>query len=1056
MIDRRTRTAAPVGTIHAMIRDRARQSPDAVAIATLRGVELTYNDLVSQVDQVIAVLRDRGIGPADRVAIVLPNGAALAVMFVAVASAAVCAPLNPQLRPRELEIALVDLRVRALIVSSDEAGRRAATTASALGVDVIQLQSDAVHLDGWLPAAQRHAARRTAVTDTDSDVALVLQTSGTTARPKVVPLTHVNLLTSAANIAATLHLTPDDRCLVVMPLFHIHGLVGALLSSLSIGGSVVCAGDFAADTFCDALNASAATWYTAVPTIHAAVLAQITRAGRAIDRRLRFIRSSSAPLAPSLIARLEDQLDTPVIESYGMTEAAHQMASNPIPPGVRKPGSVGVPAGPEIAILDEAGEPVRTGDVGEIAVRGPSVTAGYDGAPGENANAFFNGWFRTGDLGRFDEDGYLYVAGRLKEIINRGGEKISPREVDEVLVAHDAVGQAVTFAISHPTLGEDVAAAVVLKPGATADDAELRRFARARLADPKVPQAIIFVDDLPKGPSGKLQRVGLADVFRDRLHATFVTPRTDLERTLASLWADVLAIDAIGVHDNFFAAGGDSLQVVLLAARSAQAGVPLAAAEIFRHPTVAMCAALVAAHTGTRAPAIASDAAPPRDEAFVDEAGIEAVYAMLPHQRLLWDAQRRPEVARELLFCTSWTIDGPLDVAAFETAWRECAQRHPVLRTTLTVSVEGEPVQVVHADAVLDWETCDLSEFVDAERAERLDQFVASALDSGMDASRQPLFRLRLARIDARRHRFVCVWHHAIMDLWLALMVMREVVAQYDASENGLDWQPPATRPFREYVEWVARQPRTGEAADFWRRHLSREENGRWIAPAIDLPARWARSDRQPRRRSRERCTIKRRLSADLFARAAAFARRETITLGTLVYGAWIQVQGRYQESSSVSLMTTVSGRWADLDGVDTMIGPLFSTQPFRASTTSALSQRDWLRALQRDHADVQRFDFVSASDIERWVGAPLAGIWCVLILQNLPAPLWRLRSRSLTFSDLDIDVWLRRPLAVFFFPRAADGLEIQLIHDPALIPSGEADEMLSDFAATVERIVSA
>jgi acyl-CoA synthetase (AMP-forming)/AMP-acid ligase II len=347
------------------------------------------------------------------------------------------------------------------------------------------------------------------------DEALVLHTSGTTSRPKIVPLLHRNLAASAGHIGATLALTPADRCLNVMPLFHIHGLVAAVLSSLAAGASVCCTPGFNALRFFAWLDEVRPTWYTAVPTMHQAILARAPRNPESVERAaLRLIRSSSASLPPQVMRELEATFRCPVIESYGMTEAAHQMTSSPLPPGARKPGSVGVAAGPEVRVADDADGFVPAGGTGEVCISGPNVTPGYEGNPDANAKAFFEAggrrWFRTGDQGVMDEEGYLRITGRLKEIINRGGEKVSPLEVDEVLMDHPAVQQVVTFAMPHEKLGEEVAAAVVLREGAGADEAELRRFAAGRLADFKVPRRVVVLPEIPKGATGKLQRIGLA------------------------------------------------------------------------------------------------------------------------------------------------------------------------------------------------------------------------------------------------------------------------------------------------------------------------------------------------------------------------------------------------------------------------------------------------------------------------------------------------------------------------------------------------------------------
>lgn len=480
---------------------------------------LSYDALRKQMARTAAALRGFGIGRNDRVAIVLPNGPEMATAFVSVAGCATSAPLNPAYRAEEFDFYLGDLKPKALIVARGEEGP-ATQMARKRNIPVLALDTDARLAAGVFDLIPESAEDEKALASRGvsadgaaetGDIALVLHTSGTTSRPKIVPLSVGNVCASARHIGATLALQPQDRCLNIMPLFHIHGLIAAVLSSLGAGASVVCTEGFNALNFFARLEEFKPSWYTAVPTMHQAILARGER-NREIAQRahLRFIRSSSSSLPPQVMAALEELFKAPVIEAYGMTEAAHQMASNPLPPRARKPGSVGVAAGPEIAIMADDGALLAAGVQGEIVIRGPNVTAGYENNPTANAEAFTHGWFRTGDLGTLDDEGYLAITGRKKEIINRGGEKISPREVDEVLLDHPAVAQVVTFAVPHAKLGEDVAAAVVLKPDSEADEKALRAFTAQRLADFKVPRQILILAELPKGATGKVQRIGLA------------------------------------------------------------------------------------------------------------------------------------------------------------------------------------------------------------------------------------------------------------------------------------------------------------------------------------------------------------------------------------------------------------------------------------------------------------------------------------------------------------------------------------------------------------------
>jgi acyl-CoA synthetase (AMP-forming)/AMP-acid ligase II/acyl carrier protein len=552
---------------------------------------LSHQQLRDQVAATVLVLNRLGVGRNDRVAIVLPQGPDLAVTFLAVAAGAVAAPLNPAYVEKEFLFYLEDLSARALILpqGSDSPARAAA---SSLGVPVIELipggnGTARFHLSG----VARPLVTAGGFAEAD-DVALMLHTSGTTSRPKMVPLTHTNLLASARHIGATLQLQPTDCCLNVMPLFHIHGLVAGLLASLGAGGSTVCTRAFDAEKFPGWLEQWKPSWYSAVPTMHQAILAHAQSLPlQPLPSSLRFIRSSSAALPPPVMAGLEAAFGVPVIESYGMTEAAHQMASNPLPPRARKPGSVGLAAGPEIAILDEAGETLASGRTGEIAIRGPNMFRSYTNNPAANATAFCNGWFRTGDQGYLDGEGYLFITGRLKELINRGGEKIAPREIDEVLLAYPGVRQVVAFAVPHPSLGEDIAAAVVLKNGAAGSEAAMREFALDRLAAFKVPSRIIFVSDVPKGPTGKLQRIGLADRLAAALVVAYEAPASDTERLVAATICEVLGRAAVGRNDNFFSLGGDSLRATQVLTRLQHAlGFPIPVPMIFRCPTPALLA----------------------------------------------------------------------------------------------------------------------------------------------------------------------------------------------------------------------------------------------------------------------------------------------------------------------------------------------------------------------------------------------------------------------------------------------------------------------------------
>ena len=484
----------------------------ASAIRTPGREALTYDGLRALGGTTLGVLNAAGIGRNDRIAIVLPNGPEMATAFISLAACATAAPLNPAYKAEEFEFYLSDLSAKAVIVlDGDESPVIGA--AEKLQIPLIPLTprpNGPVGAFSLAPIAAKPAANG-GLAEPD-DTALILHTSGTTSRPKIVPLSHSNVCASARNISAWLNLETEDCCLNVMPLFHIHGLIAAVLSSLCAGASVACTPGFDGLKFFSWIDEIKPSWYTAVPTMHQTILARAGRNREILERNpLRLIRSSSSSLPGPVMTELEEVFGAPVIESYGMTEAAHQMASNPLPPRERRPGCVGIAAGPEVAIMAPGGELLAHGEIGEIVIRGDNVTKGYENNDKANTEAFTRGWFRTGDQGQMDEAGYLTLTGRLKEIINRGGEKISPREVDDVLMTHPAIAQAVVFAVSHDKLGEDVAAAIVLREGEEVSERDIRDFAGEHLAPFKVPRKIVLLDEIPKGATGKLQRIGLAE-----------------------------------------------------------------------------------------------------------------------------------------------------------------------------------------------------------------------------------------------------------------------------------------------------------------------------------------------------------------------------------------------------------------------------------------------------------------------------------------------------------------------------------------------------------------
>jgi acyl-CoA synthetase (AMP-forming)/AMP-acid ligase II len=482
--------------------------PDKIAvIVPEQQIRVTYRQLRDQVQGVAEALAAAGVGRGDRVGMALPNGLPTIVGFLAASMAGTAAPLNPGYKEEEFRFYLEDTNAKVLLLPPD--GIDEARRAAADRVPIITVSMDergTVKLDG---VAHGKPFQKPGV----DDVALILHTSGSTGRPKRVPLSHANLSISAQNVAASYGLSATDVSLCVMPLFHVHGLVASTLATLTTGGTVVVPAKFNPLSFWRVAREHGATWYSAVPTQHQLLLARADPGAPppAGAEKLRFIRSCSASLPPQVMRDLEAAFGAPVLEAYGMTEAAHQMASNPLPPAARLPGSVGPGTNVKISIMDDKGRHLAAGERGEVVIQGPNVIRGYENNPEANATSFTDGWFRTGDQGFLDDKGYLTLVGRLKELINRGGEKISPREIDEVLLAHPAIAEAVCFGVPHPMWGEEVEAAVVLKGSATGPD--LLAYCKEKLADFKRPKQIHITEAIPRTATGKIQRRLVAQAF---------------------------------------------------------------------------------------------------------------------------------------------------------------------------------------------------------------------------------------------------------------------------------------------------------------------------------------------------------------------------------------------------------------------------------------------------------------------------------------------------------------------------------------------------------------
>ncbi len=584
-------------TIAAAVFAAPRLNRGLPALADGGAPPITFDDALRVTDRLVAALFDGGVDREDRVAFTAPRGPLGLVGFLAISSVAVCCPLNPKLRPDELVAKFETMRITAVVdAGGDPAAGEVADRAGLPLLAVTAGTNGALDLAfSWQRARSSRAERGSPPGD-----AMMMLTSGTTSNPKLVVLTHAQILSAAGAIRDAFSLGENDICLNPMPLHHVHGLISAGLSSLVSGSLVICSPNFATAAFEALLEQCRPTWFTGSPAMHLALLEHFKRVNCIPkSESLRFFRSSSAPLPASAIGQLEKLFGAPLIETYGLTETASMICSNPLPPLTRKVGSVGFAFGAQIRIADDAGRDLPTGQDGEILVRGPSVIEHYGAGDSAHADSFFGDWLRTGDVGHLDAEGYLYIVGRTKELIKRGGLSVYPAEVDDALTAHPDVAEAVAFSVPHPTLGEELVAAVVPRSGSKVGARELRAHLAGRLSSYKVPAAIIVVEAIPKNETGKVLRREMPSRLEAHLQAKGERPNGDIEASLQGTWASILDRRDVGVTDNLFLLGADPLRIERVSETlRAQYKCQVSAKDLLANPSIRDQATLIAARIG--------------------------------------------------------------------------------------------------------------------------------------------------------------------------------------------------------------------------------------------------------------------------------------------------------------------------------------------------------------------------------------------------------------------------------------------------------------------------
>jgi amino acid adenylation domain-containing protein len=948
-------------------------APEAAALVDDDGGIISREELAAAVRATVAALIQCGVGREDRLALAMMPGPARAVGLLAGMAVTTVAPLA-QSGPQTLVAEeLRRLRVTRLLV---DGGAPPAVVAAAVesGVPVLTLDPLRLPAPSLLPLT----------TPAADGVALLLQSSGTTARPKIVPLSHGNLLAGASAVCEVLALGPTDRTLAAMPLFHVHGIVATLLAPLLAGGSVVCCQHRSPPRLLAQLATLRPTWLSASPTLLLGLLEAAERSGmQSPPHQLRVLRSVTMPLAPTLRTRLEAVFRVPVLEVYGMTEAASQVCSSRLPAsGVdRRPGTVGPASGPEVAVLGPDGTPRPRGVSGEVVIRGACVTRGYEGEPqnGWRLDARGEPWFSTGDEGSLDESGCLTLHGRFKEMFNRGGMKVTPARVDAALSRHPAVREALAFAVPHPTLGEELAAAVVVSAGATIDEEALRDYVATILPAHEVPSRILRVDALPRAAGGKLRRSDVAARLADQLRAPTQPATNEMEQLVEGVFAEVLQMARPGRDANFFLVGGDSLSSQRVIHRLEQhLGVELAPTLLFRYPLVRTLARhLAALETSATHEAPAIPAARPLSES--DRPAAAEFLASFAQSRLWFLHQFAPTLPAYHLV-SLWRLRGDLNQPALEQALCALIDRHPTLRTSFRL--HGSTVrQLIRPSGALPLRTDVLGDRdPDAVINAWLDEEYATPFDlvSGQ------LLRSRLLRLGPGEHLLLITHHHIASDGWSTGVLAKDLVALYNAARTGEPTTlPPLATHYHDYAAWQHERlegPRLHALRDYWSRQLD------GLAP-LDLP-----TDRpRPTTPSHRGAAVAFEVEPALLGPFEALCRAEGVTtqMGLLAVLSLLLSRHSRQDDLAIGIPMWGRGHLA----LEPLIGFFVNTVPIRVRLADAPPFRALLDQVRRTSLDAyqrQELPFeqiVNSVQVERDTSRnPLAQVLLQYVTMPTPA----------------------------------------------------------------------
>lgn len=1020
---------------------------------------LTFASLAKRTEEIKDQLNSLGIGCGDRVVAVLPNGPETAVCYLAVAQCATFAPLNPALKQSELEVYLKRLNPRVVIVPK-QGGAEIRSACANLGLPILELSYDPALTVGHftLEGDKVGDCGRPGWNRAD-DIVLILPTSGTTQRPKLVPHTDSRQLRYGAEMHDWFGIGPEDRSLHFMPMFHGHGLSSSLMCSIICGNSIVCLPRFDIREFFEAISVYAPTWYSAGFSYHRAILEGSSHYRDIASRsRLRFIRSGSGYLDPSIMKGLEDLFGAPVIERYGMTEA-HTVAANPLPPGRRKPGTVGLPVHSGIAIRNDEGKILEEGKIGEVVVPKELVFSGYLDDPISNAKAFVDCWFRTGDQGFFDSDGYLTITGRVDDVINRGGEKISPAEVEAIIKEHEAVCDCVCFPMPHQTLGDTVAAAITLQEGQTVQELEIQDFLKNRVSDFKIPNRIIQCDEIPHGQTGKIQRIRLAEHFglteglRQKQDTVVSEPppqRPALLKTLASLWCDVIRIDDVKDDDNFILLGGDSLRAARLLVDVEEIfGIRLPDDIIYRKGRTLI--GMANAITDARKKLLGAQRANSVDKQNqIPKRDTSQPCPLTFSQQRLWFLSKFDTSGDLFNSRVAVKLKGRIDPAVLRQALNVVVARHEALRASFP-EIDGVPQQVFAPTLVLDMPITDLRSLQGADQEAELKRLTYAEAAQPFSLDKGPLIRSRLVLMTEQECALLLPQHHLVSDGFSSAILFSELMKCYGDMAKGEPVSLPALPiQFGDYAAWQRQQlqgARLEKLRLYWKSYLDG-------APLVlDLPFDRPRPSIQSYRGSRIQIDISKRLVEGL--RAVSARAGASLFHGALA--AFEVLIHRISGQQDFIMGTAINNRKQGI--TDAIIGFFVNTLPLRVKFSDDLTFSDHLKAVRQAAVEAQEFSDMPFEQIVEELNPP-RDTGCQPVVQLLFGFATRDRRvfehAGIGFERIDIDLKNSRFDLSVMLSEDRGALEGIVDYRTDLFDRGTVIRFLDMFQRLLEQIIEA